>query len=193
MMALSSTILVTALTGCQQSVPDASHTELKIVGIAQIDERGSQVSKPVSVVPADPGRGGNAACPPLSIAMMAALTGPDAALGINVRDGGALAVAQHNAHNPNCQVQLKPFDSEGDPQKAVEIAPQMIDDPAIIGVIGPGNSGETRATGALFDQVDLAAITPSATNVTLANEGWKTFFFAVWPTMRCRGRRSPTI
>jgi branched-chain amino acid transport system substrate-binding protein len=73
-------------------------------------------------------------------------------------------------------VQLKPFDSEGDPQKAVEIAPQMIDDPAIIGVIGPGNSGETRATGALFDQADLAAITPSATNVTLANEGWKTFF-----------------
>jgi branched-chain amino acid transport system substrate-binding protein len=175
LMAVSSMVLVTALTGCQQSVPP-SHTELKIVGIAQIDQQGSQVSKPANVDPADPGGGGNAACPPLSIAMTAALTGPDAALGINVRDGVALAVAQHNAHNPNCQVQLKSFDSEGDPQKAVEIAPQMIDDRTIIGLIGPGNSGETRATGALFAQADLAAITPSATNVTLANAGWKTFF-----------------
>jgi len=72
-------------------------------------------------------------------------------------------------------VQLKPFDSEGDPQKATAIAPQIVDDSSIIGLIGPGNSGETSATGAVFDQAGLLAATPSATNVTLADKGWKTF------------------
>ena len=50
--------------------------------------------------------------------MAGALNGPDAALGINIKNGVQLAIDKHNAANPGCQVQLKPFDTEGDPQKA---------------------------------------------------------------------------
>ena len=71
---------------------------------------------------------------------------------------------------------LKTFDTEGDPQKATQIAPQIVDDAFTVGLIGPAFSGETKATGQVFDQAGLVATTASATNVTLSEQGWKTFF-----------------
>jgi branched-chain amino acid transport system substrate-binding protein len=97
-------------------------------------------------------------------------------LGINIKNGIQLAVDKHNAANPGCQVQLKTFDTEGDPQKATQIAPQIINDAFTIGLIGPAFSGETNATGDVFNQAGLVAATASATNVTLSEKGWKTFF-----------------
>ena len=127
-------------------------------------------------MPANPAGDGKATCPPVSLAMAGALTGPDAALGINIKNGVQLAIDQHNAANPGCQVQLKTFDTEGDPQKATQIAPQIVNDAFTIGLIGPAFSGETKATGQVFDQAGLVAATASATNVTLSEKGWKTFF-----------------
>ena len=168
----SATVLVLGLAACHQS--QAASADLKIVGLTQIDQNGAQVQAPAGATPADPADA-TAPCPPVSIAMMLPLTGPDAALGANIKDGVQLAVDKHNQADSGCRVQLKPFDSEGDPQKATAIAPQIVDDSSIIGLIGPGNSGETNATGAVFDQAGLLAATPSATNVTLADKGWKTF------------------
>ena len=48
-------------------------------------------------------------------------------------------------------MQLKAFDTEGDPQKAIAVAPQIVDDPSIIGLVGPTWSGETKATGSAFN------------------------------------------
>jgi branched-chain amino acid transport system substrate-binding protein len=127
-------------------------------------------------VPVSPAGNGTATCPPLTIAMAGPLTGADAPFGGNVRDGAQLAVDQHNAANPGCQVQLKAFDTEGDPQKATAIAPQIVDDASIVGLVGPTWSGETKATGSVFDQAGLVALTPAATNVALSEQGWKTFF-----------------
>jgi branched-chain amino acid transport system substrate-binding protein len=108
--------------------------------------------------------------------MAGALNGPDAALGINIKNGVQMAIDKHNAANAGCQVQLKPFDTEGDPQKATAIAPQIVDDQYTIGLVGPAFSGETKATGTVFDQAGLVATTASATNPTLSQNGWKTFF-----------------
>lgn len=171
-------LLVLAIAGCNQSTPEesGSQTTLGIVETAQIDENGAEVAPPEGAVPADPAGDGNASCPPVSIAMAGALNGPDAALGINIKNGVQLAIDKHNAANPGCQVQLKTFDTEGDPQKATAIAPQIVDDESIIGLVGPAFSGETKATGGVFDQAGLVAATASATNVTLSENGWKTFF-----------------
>jgi branched-chain amino acid transport system substrate-binding protein len=169
------------LAGCQQSQPDnggggAAPTDLKIVEQVQIDENGKEVKAAQGAKPADPAGDGKAQCPPVSLAMAGALNGPDAALGINIKNGIQLAVDQHNAANPGCQVQLKTFDTEGDPQKATQVAPQIINDAFTIGLIGPAFSGETNATGDVFNQAGLVAATASATNVTLSQKGWKTFF-----------------
>jgi branched-chain amino acid transport system substrate-binding protein len=166
------------MAGCSQSKPgeSTSQANLKIVEQVQIDEQGKEVKSTDNVTPADPAGDGKATCPPVSLAMAGALTGPDAALGINIKYGVQLAVDKHNAANPGCQVQLKTFDTEGDPQKATQIAPQIVDDAFTIGLVGPAFSGETKATGGVFDQAGLVAATASATNVTLSQNGWKTFF-----------------
>lgn len=174
----SAGLLALALGGCSQSTPEeeAAQTNLKIVEQVQIDENGAEVEAAGGAAPADPAGDGKATCPPLSIAMAGALNGPDAALGINIKNGVQLAVDKHNAANPGCQVQLKTFDTEGDPQKASAIAPQIVDDQYTIGLVGPAFSGETNATGDVFNQAGLVAATASATNVTLSEKGWRTFF-----------------
>lgn len=175
----SAGVIVLGIAGCQQSEPTeggAAQADLKIVEQVQIDENGAEVKAAEGAAPADPAGNGQAQCPPVSIAMAGALTGPDAALGINIKNGIQLAVDKHNAANPGCQVQLKTFDTEGDPQKATQIAPQIINDAFTIGLIGPAFSGETNATGPVFNQAGLVAATASATNVTLSEKGWRTFF-----------------
>ena len=185
----STAVVVFGLGACSQPAPKdesksgtsasgdaASATDLAIVEQVQIDQNGVAVKAEGGAAPADPAGDGRAACAPVSLAMAGALNGPDAALGINIKNGVQMALDEHNAANPGCQIELKTFDTEGDPQKATAIAPQIVDDGAIIGLIGPAFSGETKATGGVFDQAGLAAVTASATNVTLSEQGWKTFF-----------------
>jgi branched-chain amino acid transport system substrate-binding protein len=176
----SAGLVVLGIAGCTQSQQpsegEAAPADLKIVEQVQIGENGAEVKLAAGAAPADPAGNGQAQCPPVSIAMAGALTGPDAALGINIKNGAQLAIDKHNAANPGCQVQLKTFDTEGDPQKATQIAPQIINDAFTIGLIGPAFSGETNATGPVFNQAGLVAATASATNVTLSEKGWRTFF-----------------
>ncbi|MDV3129198.1 branched-chain amino acid ABC transporter substrate-binding protein [Mycobacterium sp. 21AC1] len=174
----SAGLIALSIAGCNQSSPeeDASQSNLKIVEKVQIDENGAEVKAAEGVAPADPAGDGKATCPPVMIGMMGALNGPDSALGINIKNGVQLAIDKHNAANPGCQVQLKAFDTEGDPQKATGVAPQIVDEPFIIGLVGPAFSGETKATGDVFNQAGLVATTASATNVSLSDNGWRTFF-----------------
>ena len=178
--ALAAAAAVLALAGCAQSKPEASSGEpvrdLNIVAQMPVDQNGAEVKLQGGGTPADPAGDGKANCAPVAIAMAGPLTGPDTPFGRNVQDGAELAVEQHNAANPGCQVELRTFDTEGDPQKATAIAPQIVDDASIVGLVGPTWSGETKATGVVFDQAGLVAITPSATNPALSEQGWKTFF-----------------
>ncbi len=118
-------------------------------------------------------------CPLLSIAMAGALTGPDSALGIDIRDGVLMAVDEHNAANPGCQVQLQPFDTAGDEKQAGVVAGRLLEDAYTVGLVGPAFSGDVTATGEIFDRAGLVATTPSATNPTLSTNGWRTFFRGV--------------
>jgi len=56
------------------------------------------------------------------------------------------------------------------------VAPQIVGDTSVIGLLGPAFSGETKATGAIFDQAGLLSLTASATNPDLTKNGWTTFF-----------------
>ena len=178
----SALLLVLGAAGCGEqsatndnAAPTEVATNLKIVEQVQIDQNGAEVKAQAGAAPVDPAGDGTATCAPVTIAMAGALNGPDAALGINIKNGVQLALDKHSAANPGCQIALKTFDTEGDPQKATAIAPQIVGDASIVGLLGPAFSGETKATGGVFDQAGLLAVTPSATNVTLSEQGWKTF------------------
>ena len=124
-----------------------------------------------------PAGDGKATCPAgLTIGYVGAETGPNAQLGINIYNGVQLAIDQHNKANPDCQVEFKKFDTEGDPNKATGPVTQAVNESDIVGVVGLPFSGESKATGNIFEQQGLVHITPSATNPGLTQNGWKTFF-----------------
>jgi branched-chain amino acid transport system substrate-binding protein len=166
--------LTLALSGCaNQAGPattDASGAsgKVNIPSISKVDVPSG------AVLPKGDGKATCAATTTLAYA--GAQTGPNAQLGINIFNGIQLAINQHNAANPGCQVQFKKFDTEGDPNKATGPVTQLVSEPDIVGVIGLPFSGESKATGNIFEQKGLVHITPSATNPGLTENGWTTFF-----------------
>ncbi|SFC03219.1 branched-chain amino acid transport system substrate-binding protein [Nocardioides terrae] len=110
-----------------------------------------------------------------NIAFLGALTGDAGALGQNMVNGINLAIKEHNEKNADCKVNLKTFDSQGSPDKAPALATQIINDDSIFGLVGPGFSGESLATGKTFFEAGLPSISPSATNVTITQQGWTTW------------------
>jgi branched-chain amino acid transport system substrate-binding protein len=113
------------------------------------------------------------------LAYFGALTGSSANLGINIRNGAVLAVEQYNAKHADCTIELKQYDSEGDPAKAPGLARQLVSDNKILGVVGPPFSGESEAADPIFNEAGITTITPSATRPSLSTKGWKVFHRAV--------------
>lgn len=163
-------------SGSSASGSSSSKSALTISPLNQINTEGKSVAPPAESQALNPAMPGGAKCAPATIAMAGALTGSNSALGINIVNGAQLAVDQHNKANPDCKITLSRFDTEGDPQKATQVAPQITNDSSIIGLIGPAFSGETKATGGIFNQAGLVSVTASATNAALTQNGWKTFF-----------------
>lgn len=153
----------------------AAPAELTIQPVIQVDSTGKEAAAADTSNAADPAGDGKATCSGISIAMMGALTGGNAALGQNILNGVQLAVDEHNTANSGCQVEVKQFDTEGDPQKATQVAPSVVSDASVIGIVGPAFSGESKATGPVFSQANLLMLTPSATNPALTTNGWKNF------------------
>ncbi|GIE96957.1 branched chain amino acid ABC transporter substrate-binding protein [Paractinoplanes rishiriensis] len=109
------------------------------------------------------------------IAFFGALTGGNAQLGINIRDGAKLAVDQYNKANANCTVELVEKDSAGDPAQASGLATAVVQDAKILGTVGPAFSGESKVANPILSKEGVVIITPSATNPALATQGDKTF------------------
>ena len=149
----------------------ASPTKISLPALTSIS------TPPNAVLPAGDGSGKCAAG--TTIAYIGAETGANAALGINIYNGVQLAIDQHNKANPGCQVKFTKYDTEGDPTKATGPVTQAVNTPAIVGAIGLPFSGESQATGNIFEQKGLVHITPSATNPGLTKNGWTTFFRAL--------------
>jgi branched-chain amino acid transport system substrate-binding protein len=145
-----------------------SSSKVNIPAISKVDVPSGAVK---------PAGDGKATCPATTtLAYAGAQTGPNAQLGVNIFNGIQLAIDQHNKANPGCQVQFKKFDTEGDPNKATGPVTQLVSEQDIVGVVGLPFSGESKATGNIFEQKGLVHITPSATNPTLTENGWTTFF-----------------
>jgi branched-chain amino acid transport system substrate-binding protein len=116
-------------------------------------------------------------CPKgITIAFMGALSGEAGELGKNMTKGAQIAFDDWNKANKSCQVKFDTsFDSQGSPDQASPLAPKIAGNKNIVGLIGPGFSGESKATMPVFQAAGLAAVTPSATNATLTANGWTVF------------------
>ncbi|WP_084700832.1 Hsp70 family protein [Cryptosporangium arvum] len=117
----------------------------------------------------------DAGAPPCAaeLAFIGASTGDGADLGLRIRNGVELAVADHNAKSADCAVTLTSFDTAGDEKKAAEFAANVAGNPTTVGVVGPLRPAELAAAGKVYDAAGLAQITPVGDADALAQ--WKTF------------------
>ncbi len=109
------------------------------------------------------------------LGFIGALSGANAQLGINEKNGMQLAIDQANSSGKyKFKIQLDPQDSEGDPAKAPAAATQLISDPKVIGVVGPAFSGESEAVDPSFCHASppMPIVTASASNGTLQKQGY---------------------
>ncbi len=116
--------------------------------------------------------GGGSGGGPVKVGFFGALTGPNAQLGINIRDGVKLAVDQYTAKGKGPKVALVDYDSQGDPAQAPQLAQRAISDHTVA-VVGPAFSGESKAADPIFEQAGIVNVTASATSPALATHGWK--------------------
>jgi branched-chain amino acid transport system substrate-binding protein len=126
---------------------------------------------------AAPGGGGT-----VKIGFEGPLSGDNAQLGINEVNAVQLAVDEANKNNTyGFQVTLVKSDDVGDPAKAPAAAATLIQDNAILGVIGPSFSGASKAVAPAYGGANLVLISPSATNPTLTSQGFTAFHRIVPP------------
>ncbi len=112
----------------------------------------------------------------LVLAFVGAQTGDNANLGINISNAVQLALDEANAKGDlPVKVSLKTFDTQGTPEQAALLKDKVVADGSVVGIIGPAFSGESKAALPTFDQAGIPVITPSATNPTLSEQGWKVF------------------
>jgi len=150
-----------AVTGCSSS---------------KSDNGGSSSSKKAGGGLGGGNSGGNTANQTYKVGFIGALSGDNAQLGINERNGAQIAVDEANASGKyKFKVTLVPADSEGDPAKAPSAAQALISDSTIVATIGPAFSGESEAVNPTFCSASppMPIVTASASKGTLQTHGWK--------------------
>lgn len=115
------------------------------------------------------GTGGGGQKKTVKIAFVGPLTGDAANLGINIRNGAKVAVEEAKEDGGDITVELVEFDTQGDPAQATTVKDRYINDPTIIGIVGPTFSGETKAVLPDLAANNLVMVSASATNVDLPN------------------------
>jgi branched-chain amino acid transport system substrate-binding protein len=134
------------------------------------------------------GGGGGAQKTTVVIAFVGPLTGPNANLGINVRDGMRVAIEEQNAKSDKYTFVLKPFDTQGSGDQAPGQAAKYIPDNEIVGIVGPTFSGETKAVLPQLQEAKLVMISASATNPDLPSVvAGQTIFHRVIPDDALQG------
>jgi len=110
------------------------------------------------------------------IGFQGALSGDNQQLGINEINSVNLAVKEANAKGDlGFKLEVLKSDDGGDAAKAPAAAQTLIQDPAVVGVVGPIFSGPTSATGKAYATAGMGLISPSATNADLTKSGFTTF------------------
>jgi len=101
-----------------------------------------------------------------AIAFVGPLTGDNANLGINIRNGAKVAVQEANKAG-GAKVELREFDTQGDPAQATTLKERFVNDATIVGLVGPTFSGESKALLQPLQDAGLVMVSASATNAAL--------------------------
>ncbi len=121
------------------------------------------------------------------------LTGPQAHIGIDIRNGVQLAIEDANAANieiggSKVKFEMVPEDDEANPTKATTVA-QKLADAKVAAVVGHFNSGASIPASKIYADAGIPQISPSSTNPKYTQQGFKTTFRVVAHD----GQQGPTL
>jgi len=121
------------------------------------------------------------------------LTGPQAHIGIDIRNGVQLAVEDANAAGVEIGGQKVKFelvseDDEANPTKAATVAQKLVD-ARVAAVVGHFNSGASIPASKVYADGGVPQISPSSTNPDYTLKGYKTTFRVVAHD----GQQGPTL
>ncbi len=105
------------------------------------------------------------------------MTGDQSKMGIDLRNGVELAIAEWNAKGPllGKTIQLVPGDDQADPKQAVSIANKFVNQ-KVNAVVGHWNSNCSINASPYYHSANMVAISPASTNPRLTQQGFKTVF-----------------
>jgi branched-chain amino acid transport system substrate-binding protein len=111
------------------------------------------------------------------------LTGSQAHIGIDIRNGVQLAIEDANASGveiggKKVRFELVAEDDEANPTKATTVA-QKLADAKVAAVIGHFNSGASIPASKVYSDAGIPQISPSSTNPKYTQQGFKTTFRVV--------------
>ena len=121
------------------------------------------------------------------------LTGPQAHIGIDIRNGVQLAIEDLNAQGveiggKKVKFELVAEDDEANPTKATTVAQKLVD-AKVAAVIGHFNSGASIPASKVYADGGVPQISPSSTNPDYTLKGFKTTFRVVAHD----GQQGPTL
>lgn len=119
----------------------------------------------------------------VKIGHVAPLTGGIAHLGKDNENGARLAIEEINKKGltiggQKITLQLDAQDDAGDPRQATQVAQKLVDD-KVVAVVGHLNSGTTIPASKIYSDAGIVQISPSATNPTYTQQGFKTAYRVV--------------
>src|SRR5688572_21335686 len=111
------------------------------------------------------------------------LTGPQAHIGIDIRNGVQLAIEDANAQNieiggKKIRFELRAEDDEANPPKATTVAQKLVDS-KVAAVVGHFNSGASIPASKIYSDAGIPQISPASTNPKYTLQGFKTAFRVV--------------
>ncbi len=111
------------------------------------------------------------------------LTGPQAHIGTDIRNGVELAIEDANAAGleiggRKVKLELIAEDDEANPTKATTVAQKLVD-AKVVAVVGHFNSGASIPASKIYSDAGVPQISPSSTNPKYTQQGFKTTFRVV--------------
>ncbi|MCL4491985.1 MAG: branched-chain amino acid ABC transporter substrate-binding protein [Nitrospirae bacterium] len=113
----------------------------------------------------------------IKVAVVAQMTGAEAKMGNDFKNGVSIAVDEWNSKGGvlGKKIEVLTGDDQADPKQAVSVANKMVNEGAA-GIIGHFNSSCSIPASDVYTRANIPMITPASTNPLLTERGYKGVF-----------------
>lgn len=108
----------------------------------------------------------------IKVGLVGPFTGGSAPLGMSIRDGVKLAVAEINAKGGigGRKIELYERDDESKPERGIQVAQELINNEKIVGAVGIANTPVALAASRFYQEARIPIVVPVATGSVVSRQ-----------------------